>query len=133
MVGGKLRKLNEFEWASAAQYIMYISALVGLAEINSNHVVSFGLGRLGLDRLLKQKEHVLKLLVSNKSKLEAFVGRRSEELTDNEKAVLRTMYVQHQRSESTVRGHIALILDCEVQIELALLDIGGTADADALY
>lgn len=133
MSSRKLRRLSEFEWASVARYILYIEGAAGLVEINSNHVNCLGLRRLGLDKLLKQKDRTLKLLLGNKEKLEAFVGRYSPELGDDERAVLRTIYIQYQRSVSTVRDHIALLLDCKVQIEMALIDLEGGQKDEALF
>lgn len=121
MSSSKLLSLSDFEWASTARYIMYISSMTGLKEINSNHVISFPLGRLGPEKLLKQKENVLALLEANKASIERFVGERSAELDSDELAVLRSLYMQYKGNAETVRGHIDIVGTCLVEIELGIL------------
>ncbi len=120
---GSLRCLADFEWASATQYIIYVSSAARLSEINSSHVVSFPLGRLGPEKLLKQKQRVLILLEGNKKNIERFVGERKSQLDENELAVLRSLYVQYKGNIETVKGHINYIEECEVELELALLKL----------
>jgi hypothetical protein len=121
MSSKKLRPLADFEWASAARYIVYVSCIAGLREINSSHVNSFSLTRLGPEKLLKQKERVLLLLEGNKASIERFVGEHMSELDDNELAVLRTLYLQYRDNVETVKGHIDFIGVCMVELELVLL------------
>ncbi len=119
---GSLRSLADFEWASATQYIVYISSVAGLSEINSNHVISFPLARLGPEKLLKQKHRVLVLLKGNKRSIERFVGERKSQLDENELAVLRALYVQYKSNIETVEAHISFILECIAEVELSLLN-----------
>lgn len=123
MSDAKLLKLCDFEWASTARYIMYISAIAGLKEINSSHVISFSLARLGVDKLIKQKKAVLVLLEGNKRKIERFVGEHKDDLDGNEIAVLRSIYVQYSSSEVTVREHIDFAEQCMAEFEVARLDL----------
>lgn len=116
----RLKHLSDFEWASVAQYVVYISSIAGLAEVNSRYVVDFPLGRLGSDRLLKRKQRVLFLLESNMKRVERFVGEHRSELNDNERAVLRTMYMQYKSNAETVKGHIEVASQCISEIELAI-------------
>lgn len=102
----KIRPLADFEWASVTLYIVYISGVMGLSEINCNHVNSFPLARIGPDKLLKQKERTLALLKGNKSKIERFVGERKSELEEGEISVLRSMYMQIGGLIDLVERHI---------------------------
>lgn len=133
MSGEKLLSLADFEWASAARYLVYISSVANLKEINSNHVISFPLGRLGPDKLLKQKERVLFLLEGNKSAIESFVGEHRNELVPNELVALRSLYVQYKGSIETVKSHIKIIKDCAVEIEFSFLRSGEADKDDALF
>lgn len=121
MSKSKLKKLSDFEWASACKYILYISAIAGLREINSSHVISFPLARLGPEKMLKQKRAALAVLEGNKSAIERFVGEHKSSLDDNELAVVRTLYLQYRDSAETVKGHIGFAEECVVELELALL------------
>ncbi len=121
MSNEKMLSLADFEWASTARYIVYISSIANLKEINSNHVISFPLGRLGPEKLLKQKERVLFVLEGNKVSIERFVGERRSELDENELAVLRSLYMQYKSNIETVKGHIEVIGTCMVEIELGIL------------
>ncbi len=133
MSGVKVLSLSDFEWASAARYVMYISGVAGLKEINSNHVNSFPLGRLGPDKLLKQKECVLFVLEGNKSKIERFVGEYRNDLGREELAVLRSLYMQYKDNAEVVRGHIGVIGTCLVEVELGILQSQEVSDDEELF
>ncbi len=120
-MSNELKHLSDYEWAGVARYIMYISNAAGLREINSNHVISFPLARLGPDKLLKQKKRALLLLVANKAAIERFVGAFRAELDDDELAIMRSLYLQYKGNEETVREHIAVIETCIVEIEMGIL------------
>jgi len=125
--------LSDFEWASAAKYIIYISTAAGLKEINSNHVISFPLGRIGPDRLLKQKERVLVLLEANKRSIERFAGEHKQDLGEKELAILRSLYFQYKANAETVKEHIQAIGECMVAIELGILNSQRKGEDDALF
>ncbi len=127
---GQLKSLADFEWASATQYIIYVSSVARLSEINSSHVISFPLGRLGPEKLLKQKQRVLILLEGNKKSIEQFVGERKSQLDENELAVLRSLYVQYKGNIETVKGHIEYIGECVVELELSILKLQEKKDDD---
>lgn len=129
----KLLSLAVFEWASVARYIVYISSIAHLEEINSNHVISFPLARLGPDKLLKQKKGVLQALEDNKRHIERFVGEHRAELGDDELAVLRTLYLQYKGNAGVVREHIDIIRTCLVEIELGILQSQEVNDGDQLF
>lgn len=112
MSSGRLLSLCDFEWASVATYIVYFSSVAGLAEVNSDHVISFPLGRLGPEMLLKRKERVLTVLEGNRASIERFVGDRRDDLSEDELAVIRTLYLQYKASIETVRGHIEIASVC---------------------
>ena len=105
----KLKHLVDFEWATVARYMVYVSAVAGLKEINTDHVVSFPLARMGYSRLSSRLKRILSVLEGNVKALETFAGRFKGELTENELVVLRTIYVQHARSIETVKGHMKAV------------------------
>jgi len=105
---GQLKPLSAFEWASVSQYIIYISSVARLVEVNSNDVVSFPLAKIGPKKLAARKERVLALLKSNEKQIERFAGARKEELGDSEMSVLRSMYLQFKRSAETVEEHLRI-------------------------
>ncbi len=129
MSDSKLLLLSDFEWASTARYIVYISSIARLKEINCNHVVSFPLGRLSPEKLLKQKGSVLFDLEANKTKIERFVGEHKADLDVNELAVLRSLYFQYKNNAETVRGHIDIVKTCIEEIEVGILQ-SKEVDAD---
>ncbi len=133
MSSSKLLSLSDFEWASTARYIVYVSNIANLREINSNHVISFPLGRLGPEKLLKQKEAVLILLEENKASIERFVGKHRDELDENEMAVLRTLYLQYKSNAESVKGHIDIIASCMIEIELGIAQAQEVDSDDALF
>ncbi len=102
----ELRTISSFEWASVTQYIVYISVLIGLHDVNCNHIVSFPLVGLGAKALIVRKQRMISVLEVNKAKLERFVCAKKEELGSDEMAVLRSMYVQWRKSIETMRGHV---------------------------
>lgn len=129
----KLLSLSDFEWASTARYIVYISSMANLKEINSSHVISFPLGKLGPDKLLKQKGSTLLLLKGNLSAIAAFVGEHQHGLDVNELAVLRTLYMQYKSSIATVTSHIKVIGSLLIEIELDVLQSQEVSKDDALF
>lgn len=130
---GSLKRLNDFEWASVAQYIVYISSVVGLAEITANHVTSFSLARLGPNKLLKQKKRVLVLLEANRAGLERFVGEHKSQLDENELAVLRSLYLQHKSGIEVVKRHIVFAKECLTEAELSLFGLKENDEDDLLF
>lgn len=112
MTDKELKHLSDFEWASVAQYIVWVESAAGLSQINSSHVVSFPLARMGIDRLRLRLNRVETALLCNIAALERFVGERKSELTSNELAVLRTLYIQYKRNVETVKGHLEQVEAC---------------------
>lgn len=133
MLSKKLLSLSDFEWASTARYIVYISSVANLKEINSNHVISFPLGRLGPVKLLKQKENVLSILEGNRTSIERFVGEHRAELDDNDLAVLRSLYLQYKGNAETVKGHIDIIETCLVEVELDIFQSKEAGEDEAVF
>lgn len=101
-----LKPLSAFEWASACQYIVYVSSVAGLEEINSSHVVSFPLCRMGAEKLVGQKERVLRSLVENRRSIECFADVNRGELGSGEMSILRSMYVQFRDWILIVEEHL---------------------------
>jgi len=103
MSGKKLLSISDFEWASAAQYIVYISTLADLRETVVGDVFSFRFGKGGAQGLLGKKLKTLSLLQGNRRKLERLVGEKEKELGRNEIAVIRGMWQGISRSHEVVR------------------------------
>ncbi len=107
----KLQPISAFEWASVAQYVVYISGAASLKEVNSEHVLCLPLAKIGPEKLLARKMRVALILKSNLRSLEGFVARFEDELEDNEISVIRGIYRQFRDNLETVDGHMELIED----------------------
>lgn len=110
--------LASFEWASVAQYLVYVSSASGMSEINFSHVISFPYAKLGGQSLKKRKVRLLALLRENMRCLQVFAGRLKDDLTPEELGVLRSLYKTYKLHCETVEKHLELIdrLDkCEVR------------------
>lgn len=129
----KLLSLSDFEWASTARYIVYISSMANLKEINSNHVISFPLGKLGPDKLMRRKDRTLSVLKGNLSSIAAFVGEHQHELGDTELAVLRSVYLQYKSNIETVTAHMEVIGTLLIEVELGIIQAQEVSDDDALF
>ena len=106
MLDSELKTLASFEWAYIGQYMVYITSVAGLDEINSDHVISFPLAQLGPEKLIARKTRVQVLLEGNIQKLERFVGAYREQLDESEVSVLRSLYRQYKCDSETVKGHL---------------------------
>jgi len=133
MIDRELLNLSDFEWASVARYIVYISSIANLKEVNTSHVHSFPLGRLGPKKLLKQKERILGVLEANKACIERFVGEHKGELDEGEMAILRTLYIQYRGNAEQVTGHIDAIRVFEVERQMFSAEVGEVTEDEELY
>lgn len=106
MSSSKLVPISAFQWASVAQYIVYVSRIAGLKEINSNFVISFPLAKIGVERLMTRKRRVLWLLNENLRLMEVFVGNRKDDLGVAEMSVIRGIYRQTKAWVELVEEHI---------------------------
>lgn len=124
-----LVSISSFQWASVAQYMVYISGAAGLYEINTDHVYCFPLARLGSERLVNQKRKVLGLLRSNIQSLEQFAGCHKDDLEETEMSVIRGLYRQTKMWIELVEGHIstAEVYRTTERVN-SLFDGGGTED-----
>lgn len=125
MLEGKLRSLSDFEWASVAQYLVYVSSAADLVEFNTSDVYSFAIAMDGVKKVIRRKERILTLLEGNMKQLERFVGRHSDELGDDEKSVLRSLYVQYKGAVQIVREHLVVARECQEEQERGLKLYGG--------
>lgn len=102
------KRMADFEWASAARYIVHIEKLLGLQDVASGNIYSFPLGRIGPEKLEAKKRRLARTLSGNIAKLELFVGENKSDLGDNELAILRSMYVTMSSAHETCEGHAEL-------------------------
>lgn len=125
MKNDKLKPLSAFEWASVSRYIIYISRAAQLQEINSNDVVSFPLARVGVEKVLVRKVRVLASLEYNQQRLECFVGLHKGDFEDNELSVIRSLYLQFNRSIETVNEHIGVAKSYReaLAVDMSLVDV----------
>lgn len=125
----QLKPLSAFEWASVSQYIVYVSSVAGLKELNSSDLISFPLARMGPMKLVARKVRALAALEGNKEQIERFVGRYEGELGDSEMSVLRSMYLQFKRSAEMVEEHIRVAcLYLDVEVPEALFELEAIED-----
>lgn len=125
-----LLSLSSFEWASVSQYIIYISSVAGLTEVNTNEVICFPLARFGPHKMIARKEKVLAVLRENRAKLERFAARKQQELGEEEMSVLRSIYRQFSGSIDTVEGHLIVAKAYQDELDVGLFneEIGGGDD-----
>ena len=125
----KLIPISSFQWASVAQYMVYISGAAGLYEINTDHVICFPLVRLGAERLLNQKRKVLRLLNSNLQALERFAGAHKDDLEETEMSVIRGLYRQTKMWVELVEDHVKTAETYKItECTNSLFDQGGDDD-----
>lgn len=122
MSSSETNSLSSYEWASAAQYIQYVSRVAGLEEINSDHINSFSLSRHGPDFLIARKNRTLASLLTNMVALEQFVTCVEGHRKSDELAIIRTMYVQFRRACEKVEEHIGKIKAYERTRQVAFED-----------
>lgn len=103
----KLKTISDYEWASVARYIVYVSACAGLIEISSDAIYSFRIGQSGPASLVRRKKRARDCLTKNMELISEFVARNDDELQDDERGVIRGMYRTQAEGWSTVEGHIA--------------------------
>ncbi len=127
MPESELKSLSSFEWATVGRYMVYISCVAGLKEINSNHVYSFPLTQVGTIKLIARKTRVLAQLGGNMTALERFVGIHREKLEDDELAVIRSLYCQIKTWAEIVGGHLETAREFDAQEQLELT---GVAEED---
>ena len=125
----KLVSISSFQWASVAQYMVYISGAAGLHEINTDHVYSFPLARMGGERLVNQKRKVSGLLSENLQSLERFAGCHKDDLEESEMSVIRGLYRQTKMWIELIEGHINTAEMYRVTERVnSLFDGGGAED-----
>lgn len=128
-----LMHISDFEWASVAQYLVYVAGMAGLKELGSERVNSFRLSGRAVERTIALKKGTLVLLKENMRALERFVGAYEGEMSDGEKAVIREMYRQHASSVRTVERHLAIAKSFGKASQLGFVDCGGVDDDDSPF
>lgn len=106
MADRPLKGLADFEWASVAQYLVYIEATAKLKPLSEAQIYNFPLARLGPEKLIAQKRRTKHSIEANLSNLASFVGKFSDDMTDEEKVVLRSLYRTIKGSLETVTEHL---------------------------
>lgn len=102
----KVLRMADFEWASGTKYIVYLSAVLELEEINMNSVYSFRLSSLGAKKLIGQKASERNKAVNNMKAVERWAGKNADTLAEEEKEILITMYNQYKGVVQTCVEHI---------------------------
>lgn len=118
MGDAKLLSISHFEWASVAQYIVYVSAVANLVEIDDSCVHSFRLSVYGPGGLVKRKTKMLSILEGNIARLERFVATFKESLEPVELVVIRGIYRSHMDCVSIVKRHIDIAKSQPIQASL---------------
>jgi len=118
----RLQPISAFEWASVTQYIVYISGVAELLEINSSHVERLPLATLGPAKLLSRKLKMSVVLKSNLRRLERFAERFKDELDKNELSVVRGMYRQYKNNLETVQRHLEVIEDYARAVDKSMFE-----------
>jgi len=111
-------RLSDFEWASAARYLQYVSVRAGLVEFSLDQCHNFrvsgrsdnGPTKEGFRRLHRKKVALRKVVTENNASLERWVANRQEggqRLEPEELAVIRAFYNQNKGLISLLGEHIA--------------------------
>lgn len=129
----ELKALCDFEWASVARYLIYVSEVAGLKEVSFNDVNSFLLARLGPEKLLKRKRRALAVLLGNIAALERFAGNYEGKVGSDELAVIRGIYIQYKNSVAIVERHIAVTLSFAEMVSRDLFEEDGEDEEDQLF
>lgn len=102
-----IRSIQDYEWGSVGQYMRWVEHVLGLVDIDSSHVLSFPLGKLGVEKLVARKLRTEAVLRDNLEKISTFVQNHENELQESERVVLRTIYRQTLNWAKTCEEHAA--------------------------
>lgn len=122
-----LRRMADFEWASACRYIVYLEDVAGLQPVNDTEINNFPVGRIGPKKVALRKKRALVTLEKNISSLSAFAGRHEAEFEPGELVVMRSMYGQIKVAIETVKGHIVA---AEALARVTNVDFGAALEGD---
>lgn len=101
----RLKTISDYEWASVAQYIVYVSACADLIEISSDAIYSFRIGQAGPASLARRKRRTRDCLARNMELIVEFVERNEGELLSDEQNVIRGMYRTQADGLAMVKEH----------------------------
>lgn len=87
-----LCRMSDFEWASAARYMVWLEVNAGVKQVNYDRVYSFRIEGGGIAGLLASKKRLLSEAKGNMAAIEAFAGEHRESLRSEELVVLRSLY-----------------------------------------
>ncbi len=137
MSESKLKMIQDFEWGSVGRYMHYISAYLGLVDLNMDAVYSFPYQRLGAKKLRAKKLHMLRAIEGNMSSLEVFVKDPENNIGGSELVVIRTMYGQLKEAKSIALDHLDTVtalesarLSAEVQMDGRMAELLSACMAD---
>lgn len=105
----KILHLSDFEWASAARYVVWLSQDADLREIASDRINSFPLARLGATKLQGRKLNTLAELEGNLLCLERWAGKHKPDMNEYEIVIVRAMYRDIKRAIQIVKEHLTAL------------------------
>jgi len=106
----RVMSIKDFEWAAAAQWIVWFASAAGVQEVGEVQINSFPLGRVGVDRLLKRKQKLQLVCDGNIAQIERFMGQWGKDVDSETLAVARAFYAQWKRYSETVKNHVDRLL-----------------------
>jgi hypothetical protein len=106
MSNREVKSVSDYEWASSARWLVWFSDTCGLDAVSISKVYSFKIDQGGIDKLIRHKRLTLARVKSNKSKIEAAVGRMQDLLGEDEMVLARSVYRQYAVWERMLQEHV---------------------------
>lgn len=103
---------SQNDWIAVTRIIRSIEVQAGLRDINWSMTYNSTVSRKNLDR----QEKLLSAVAGNKAALEMWVGRQ-ERLSDEKKAICRSIYRQYAEAQARIIANTANISAYLAEIE----------------
>ncbi len=99
-------RLSDYTWGSVGRYIQHVEVNTGVVAIAASAIWSFKFDNDDPLRLSRSKNRTLLVLNENLRRIATYAGDRREEMTDDERVVLRSYYRTLQDAIGLVKDHI---------------------------
>lgn len=126
----KMRTIKDYEWASTCQYIVWVTARIGLRDVSADSVYSFQLSKHGVDKLRGIKKRAQIVLQENILAIETFVVDYREDIEQAELDVIRGVWRTNVQAHGTVTQHLVRLetLEKVMTLEFDYTDLEGEQD-----
>lgn len=124
----KVMHISDYEWASACQYIVWVSTQIGIKDVSASDVFSFPVSRYGPKLLIARKVRTQALLQENMDAILDWVHEYKQELTQDEMNIVRGIWRSMLDSKELVAEQIERIQKIVDTQEVEYMDLGGNED-----